>query len=132
MAVPSPTLQVAVAIVEWEGRFLVGLRPEKAVLAGYAEFPGGKCQAGEGGAAAAVRECREETGLAVEAVDFLEERTWSYPHATVELEFWRCRVVNPGEEPRLPFRWVDREELQALNFPRANATVLEQILKPPQ
>ena len=34
-------------------------------MAGYWEFPGGKCEPGESPAAATARECREEIGLEV-------------------------------------------------------------------
>ena len=58
-------VRVAIAIVEQNGQFLVGVRPESVPLAGFAEFPGGKVHDDETAAAAAVRECHEETGLQV-------------------------------------------------------------------
>ena len=58
-----PTL-VAIAVVEHDGCFLVGVRPEGKPLAGFAEFPGGKVDHGETPEQAAIRECREESGLA--------------------------------------------------------------------
>lgn len=114
---------IGIAVVECDGRFLVGVRPEGVPLAGYAEFPGGKCEVGETPEACAVRECREEAGLAVDAVRLLERRTWEYPHARVELSFVLCRVVTEVE-PRPPFRWVPREELAGSRFPEANAAVV--------
>ena len=54
---------IAIAIVEYDGLFLVGQRPPDVPLAGLWEFPGGKVQAGETPEAAAARECFEETGL---------------------------------------------------------------------
>ena len=56
---------VAIAVVQHEGRFLVGTRPAGVPLAGLAEFPGGKVHAGEMPADAAARECLEESGLTV-------------------------------------------------------------------
>ncbi len=114
---------IGVAVVERNGFFLVGLRPEGVPLAGYAEFPGGKCEPGEAAAACAVRECLEETGLAVEPVRLLDRRTWDFPHGRVELSFVLCRFVG-DTAPRPPFRWVTREELGGLRFPEANAAVL--------
>ncbi|MDP6469251.1 MAG: NUDIX domain-containing protein, partial [Pirellulaceae bacterium] len=61
----EPTL-IAIAVVEHNGRFLVGMRPVETVLAGFSEFPGGKVEPNEVPAQAAVRECLEETGLEVE------------------------------------------------------------------
>ena len=43
---PEPT-EIAVAVVEHAGRYLIGLRPAGEALAGYWEFPGGKVPQGE-------------------------------------------------------------------------------------
>ncbi len=39
--------RVAIAVVEHSGYYLVGTRKPGEVLAGHAEFPGGKCLPGE-------------------------------------------------------------------------------------
>ena len=54
---------IGIAVVEHQGSYLIGIRPAGASLAGFAEFPGGKCEAGEEPAAAAVRECLDGTDL---------------------------------------------------------------------
>ena len=77
---------------------------------------------------AAVRECREETGLAVEA-----EGTWlvqeeEYPHGRVRLHFIACRLA--GEEdglPREPFLWAPRGKLMEYEFPAGNQEVLRRL-----
>ncbi|HUG19005.1 MAG TPA: NUDIX domain-containing protein, partial [Planctomycetaceae bacterium] len=56
-------VRVGIAIVEHQGRYLVGTRPADADLPGKLEFPGGKCEEGESPEHAATRECLEETGL---------------------------------------------------------------------
>lgn len=119
-----PAVPIGVAVVEQGGSYLVGARPEGVPLAGYAEFPGGKCEPGETPEACAVRECFEEAGLAVEPVRRLERRTWDYPHGRVELSFVLCRPAGDAE-PKGTFRWVPRADLTGLRFPEANAAVLE-------
>lgn len=131
MSVSTPPItRVGIAIVERAGRFLVGVRPEGTPLAGAAEFPGGKCDPGESPAACAERECLEETGVAVAAVECLESRTHSYPHGVVEIHFWRCRPQS--DAPSVPllgtFRWVVAAELRSLPFPAANVSVLNILL----
>ncbi len=59
----SGPVRVAVAVVESDGHVLVGVRGNGQSLSGLNEFPGGKCLFDETTRAAAVRECREETGL---------------------------------------------------------------------
>lgn len=65
-------LLVSVAIVEHQGHVLVARRSPGTPYAGYAEFPGGKLERGETPSEAAVRECREETGLRVEVCSLMD------------------------------------------------------------
>ena len=127
---PSAT-RIGIAVVESAGLILVGQRPDGVPLAGKAEFPGGKCESDETPRSCAVRECREETGLLVVPREHLATVNFSYPHADVELHFWRC-VLSPGlpdhASPMPPFRWVGYGELQRLDFPEANRSVLDSIL----
>ncbi len=118
---------VAIAVVEHNGRYLVGTRRANQPLAGRAEFPGGRCLPGEAGSACAVRECLEETGLHVTTVRKLCECRHAYPHGTLDLEFWLCRLELAEEASRAAggFRWVPLESLDSLDFPEANRTVLE-------
>jgi 8-oxo-dGTP diphosphatase len=120
VTVPVP---IGVAVVEREGQFLVGLRPEGVPLAGYAEFPGGKCLPGESPETCATRECQEETGLVVAPTRLLERVIYSYPHGDVELSFYLCDS-HEGSEPRPPFRWVERAVLSTLKFPEANGSLI--------
>lgn len=123
--------RVGIAIVEWAGRFLVGVRPDGVPLAGAAEFPGGKCATGEAPRACAERECLEETGLAVIAEECLETRVHRYPHGVVEMHFWMCSPVKEtaGAELLGNFRWADAVELPTLPFPEANATVVAALMQ---
>jgi 8-oxo-dGTP diphosphatase len=124
------TIKVAIAVVEQNGCFLIGQRPEGVPLAGLWEFPGGKILPGETAEAAAIRECLEETGIRVENVLHLLSVGHEYEHGTVALEFIACRPVD-GEHamPTPPFQWVPRGELEKYEFPAANRHILNQLLK---
>ena len=69
--------------------FLLAQRPQGKVYAGYWEFPGGKVEPGETVRAALQRELREELGISVSACSPWLTRVFTYPHATVRLNFWR-------------------------------------------
>ncbi len=69
--------------------FLLAQRPEGKVYAGYWEFPGGKVEPGERVKAALIRELNEELGITVTACSPWLTRQFTYPHATVRLNFWR-------------------------------------------
>jgi 8-oxo-dGTP diphosphatase len=119
--------RVAIAVIEHGGCYLVGTRGRDQSLAGRAEFPGGRCQPGEESSACAVRECREETGLAVTAIRKLCDCRHTYTHGALDLEFWLCRPERDEnrDHPSGGFRWVPSEALKSLDFPEANRAVLE-------
>ena len=125
-------ISVAIAVVQENGRFLVGVRPAGVPLAGLAEFPGGKVNADEIPEVAAVRECREETGLIVEVVGKYNSTIHRYEHGLLEIHFFRCRPVAAGSiclPPDSPFRWITAAELATLEFPAANRPLTQQLLR---
>jgi mutator protein MutT len=123
-------IAVAIGIVIRTGRILIARRPSSAHLGGLWEFPGGKCHPGEKPAECLVRELREEIGLDVEPVHALPAIEWNYPDRAVRLYTFLCRC--PAGEPRAlsadELRWVRPEELSELEFPRANASLISDIL----
>lgn len=121
--------RIAIAVVEHDGRFLIGQRPDGVPLAGLWEFPGGKIEAGETADEAAVRECREEAGLVVQPLFHYPAVDHEYSHGAVALEFIGCGLVNREQpEPLPPFRWVERGELAQYEFPQANRALIRQLL----
>ena len=116
---------IAIAVVEYDGRFLIGRRPQGVALAGVWEFPGGKVEIGETAAECAARECLEEAGVAIEVQGLYSECTHLYEHGLLDLHFFRCRPIDAAQEPRPPFCWVERVELSRLMFPPANVEVLK-------
>jgi 8-oxo-dGTP diphosphatase len=84
-------VEVAAAVMlRADGReFLLAQRPEGKVYAGYWEFPGGKVEPGESVRDALIRELQEELGITVTACSPWLTRQFTYPHATVRLNFWR-------------------------------------------
>ena len=119
---PTP---IAIAVVEHDGRFLIGQRPAGVPLAGLWEFPGGKIQPGETPEVAAVRECLEETGLSVEPLFRYPSHIHAYEHDSVELHFIACRpLTEQSAKLTSQFRWVNREDLLKFDFPEGNRGLL--------
>ena len=87
----SKIVEVAAAVMlRVDGtEFLLAQRPEGKVYAGYWEFPGGKVEPGESVRDALIRELQEELGITVTACSPWLTRQFTYPHATVRLNFWR-------------------------------------------
>lgn len=88
----STIVEVAAAVMlRADGReFLLAQRPEGKVYAGYWEFPGGKVEPGETVRQALIRELQEELGITVTECSPWLTREFTYPHATVRLNFWRA------------------------------------------
>jgi 8-oxo-dGTP diphosphatase len=81
---------VAVAVLQRpDGRVLLAQRLAGTPYPGYWEFPGGKLEPGESPRDALARELSEELGIeVVRAAPWLTQR-YLYPHANVELAFFR-------------------------------------------
>ena len=121
--------QIGIAVVEHAGRYLVGVRGPDVPLAGFAEFPGGKCLTDESPFDCAVRECLEETGLVVLPERLLQHKEFEYPHGPVSLHFVLCHPANQSvvQDQHQQFRWHSTKELKVMKFPEANADVIDLI-----
>jgi mutator protein MutT len=127
---PPAPIHVGIGLIRRGKEFLVRLRPEGTVYAGYWEFPGGKCEPGESPSQATVRECLEETGLVVVVSRLRRVIEHQYPHGYVKLHFFDCEPEDQGAEPRAGSgcRWVRASALGRLRFPEANEPVLEELI----
>jgi mutator protein MutT len=124
----EPETPIAVAVVRQSGRVLIGQRPPDVPLAGFWEFPGGKVHEGEPPEAAAVRECREETGLEIRLEGPCEEVVFPYRHGQLRIHFFLARPAGDSAAPRAPYCWAPLPELAGYRFPPANQAVLHRLL----
>lgn len=124
------TIEVVAAVVEDGDRYLVTRRQAGVHLAGLWEFPGGKVQPAETHEAALVREMDEE--LAVRAVvgGLILSTSHTYPEKAVTLHFYRCSIQGtPEPQQGQEMQWVARTDLPALEFPAADADLIELLIE---
>lgn len=117
---PVPEYRVALALIRRQGRIFIQQRPENGHLGGLWELPGGKCRAGEEPRAAVVRECREELGAEIEALNELAMVRHAYSHFKVILHVFACQLIHGRIRTGRPRAWVKISELEKYPFPGAN------------
>ncbi len=115
-----------------DGSFLLAQRPPDKIWAGYWEFPGGKIEPGETARAALVRELREELGIGVETAYPWLTRVFTYPHATVRLNFFRVTAwtgeLHPHEGQQ--FSWQHPGKVLIEPVLPANSPILRALELP--
>jgi 8-oxo-dGTP diphosphatase len=122
----------AAVILRADGRVLLAQRPAGKAYAGYWEFPGGKLEPGESPRAALDRELHEELGLTVRrAAPWLVQR-FIYPHAHVELHFFRVFAWDgePVGHDGQAFSWQAPGHFDVAPLLPANTTVLRALVLP--
>ena len=120
---------VVAAVVEREGRFLVARRLKGTHLADCWEFPGGKVHHGETQVGALQREISEELSTGITTARKIFDTAHAYPDRMVELHFYRAELT--GEpQPMLgqELRWITRDEFGALDFPPADAELIDRLI----
>ncbi len=125
MSADVERIVVVAAVVEQQGRFLIGRRLRGTHLAGLWEFPGGKVHAGETLEGALRREIEEELGARLDAIEALLHVEHAYPERIVALHFFRARLSGqPRPMLGQELRWATRAELGSLDFPPADAELI--------
>ena len=121
--------------------YLLAQRPPGKAYAGYWEFPGGKVEAGERFADALVRELQEELGITVTAMTPWVTRHFVYPHARVEIRFFRVTAwegeLHPHEHTDMAWLetcWmaggIDLEQMPVSPVLPANTPILRALALP--
>lgn len=126
-------VEVAAAVLQrGDGAFLLAQRPAGKVYEGYWEFPGGKVEPGEPLDAALARELHEELGIDVQAAYPWLTRVFTYPHATVRLNFFRVTRWRGEPHPRedQSIAWQQPGARLAEPMLPANAPVLASLTLP--
>lgn len=128
-----PVVDVAAAVVERDGRFLIcrrrGVDPDQGGSPGLWEFPGGKREAGETLEQCLVREIREELGCEIEPGRLIHAMEVDTPGRTLVLHFFEARLV--AGEPRpldcAELAWAAPHALGSYDFLPANGDLIRRL-----
>ena len=122
-------VQVAAALIWQDGRFLICQRPAHKARGLLWEFVGGKVEPGETGAAALIRECREELDVTVKVGDVFMDVVHEYPDLTVHLTLYAAEIAEgtPKLLEHHDLRWITPTEIDAFEFCPADVEILARI-----
>lgn len=114
-----PVIKVVAAVIEKDGRILVGQRRKSDSHGLKWEFPGGKVERGEAPAAALARELEEELGIQARIGREIVRYSHAYPkRATILLIFYSVTQFS-GEPQSLAFEtivWETPDKLPQYDF----------------
>jgi 8-oxo-dGTP diphosphatase len=123
----------AAVLLRADGAVLLAQRPAGKAYAGYWEFPGGKFEPGETPRQALDRELREELGIVVRRASPWFVQEFVYPHAHVELNFFRVHAWD-GElvgHDGQAFEWQAPGSYTVAPLLPANTRILAALSLPP-
>ncbi|EHK90762.1 8-oxo-dGTP diphosphatase MutT [Aggregatibacter actinomycetemcomitans] len=127
----KPLVQVAAGIIRNEfGKIYLTQRLEGQDFAQALEFPGGKVDKGETPEQTLKRELEEEIGIVVLNAQLFERFEFEYPTKVISFFFYLVEewVGEPfGREGQDGF-WLAQNELDAGQFPPANAKLIQRLL----
>ncbi len=118
-------LEVVVAVIERNGRFLLQERPAGGLLAGLWEFPGGKVEPGESLAAALRREIREELGAEIANIRRLTTVRHVYTRFQVTLHAFACDLREAELRPGPRRRWLTLGALRGYPLPSGSVKIVD-------
>jgi len=127
---PIPEIQVAVCFIIYQHKLLLMQRPEKKMLAGLWEFPGGKIESGELKENAVIREIKEETNLSLKNVEYVGEIKHQYSHFKVVVSLFSNTVDDISSlKIKENYIWTTMKGLDKFALPKANYKMLELLNK---
>jgi 8-oxo-dGTP diphosphatase len=123
-------LQVVAAIIERDGRILIGQRQPSQTHPLKWEFPGGKIEPGETPEQALARELEEELDIHGAAGTEITRYAYTYPGKNpIELIFFRVTQFRGEPRNRIfhDMRWETRSALSRLDFVEGDTAFLRAL-----
>ena len=119
-----------VALVDWQGKVLISLRPENEILPNFWEFPGGKIKTNESPDDAIIREIKEELSLDInkKSLKPISFNTYTYDEFNAIIFFYICRSWNgtPLSNENKKILWIEIDKLKNYKLlPGSNKFILE-------
>lgn len=122
-------VHVAVGVIMNNGHIFLTKRHQEAHQGGKWEFPGGKVEVGESVAQALSRELKEEVSIDVLACQPFMEISHDYGDKQVKLDIFVVDqfIGEPKAQEGNEQQWCSIKDLALLDFPAANAEIVQKL-----
>jgi len=119
-------IQVAAAVIECQGRYLITKRGANTHLPGYWEFPGGKVNPNETFEKALSREIKEELSISILIHNKIAEENFKDEKINVKLHYFICThtsgLITLNEHEN--FAWVEKKDFDKYDFVEGDSNML--------
>jgi A/G-specific adenine glycosylase len=122
-------IAVSAAVIQRNGKIYIQQRPQKGLMGGLWEFPGGKLEKGENPEDCLKREILEELGVQIKIKQKILTIKHSYTQFRVTLNVFTCDL-KPGRIRATScdqWKWVSLEKINQYPFPAANVKILKYL-----
>lgn len=122
-------IEVGVACIHRDGKYLIQARPKGKSFPGWWEFPGGKREKGEDYRECVKREILEEIGVKVSVRPHFLETIHEFENTVLVLRFHRCQIQS-GEPQGLenqPLQWVAPADFGKIKFLKTNSECIKKL-----
>lgn len=122
---------VGTAVIQKGGRVLIAQRPQRGLLGGLWEFPGGKLRSGEGLKECVKREIREELGVEILVEGSLGTYKHAYTHFRITLHAFHCKLANgePRKQEHQAIHWVAPQELSSYPMGKIDRQIAKDLVQ---
>lgn len=120
---------LVVAAIIVEGNKIFTTQRGYGEFKGWWEFPGGKIEKGETPEEALKREIKEELDTKIEVIKYVANIEYDYPTFHLSMKCFECRVLE-GHLALLEAenaKWVNKEEIDSIDWLPADKTIIEQV-----
>jgi 8-oxo-dGTP diphosphatase len=128
---PRVIFVVACALIDPDGRVLLGQRPPGKAMGGLWEFPGGKVDSGETPEETLIRELREELGIVAREACLapFTFASYAYPEFHLLMPLYLCRRWDGIPQPleHAAIKWVRPADMARYPMPPADLPLIPML-----
>ncbi|GJL79535.1 MAG: A/G-specific adenine glycosylase [Nitrospinaceae bacterium] len=122
-------IEVSAAVIHRNGKTYIQQRPQKGLMGGLWEFPGGKMEKGENPEECLIREIAEELGVQIKIKEKIMTIKHSYTQFRVTLHVFTCALLSGKIHATSceQWKWVSPQNIDKYPFPAANVKILQHL-----